>query len=58
VQLDMNKRTCFPPLPRVARYNPVSSSTYPLDSASSLNLRDLWSLDPREGGIFRPVTSE
>jgi hypothetical protein len=31
--------TCFPPLPRVARYNPVSSSTYPFESANSLSLR-------------------
>jgi hypothetical protein len=34
----MSIRTRFPPLPFVARYNPVSSSTYPFDSANSLNL--------------------
>lgn len=48
----MNIRTCFPPLPRVARYNPVSSSTYPLESASILNLHGLMSLDPREEVVY------
>lgn len=33
--------TCLPPEPWVAGNSPVSSSRYPLDSASNLNLQQL-----------------